>query len=129
MQVDIYSPSDIGSADVAVPSDPALRRVLLRFHLRGLEHWQFAYGDITVTGSLSDRPPHEAREAVRRSGGAPGEEATLPGSPYWMPARIVTPAGVEPGIPLGAGYIEVEAPPDYLARGGRFSLHWIDFYR
>ncbi len=153
--IDVYSPGGIGDAYVRLASAGALRQVRLRFHLRGLEHWEFVYDGVTVAGSLPSQPGAEASETLRRQAQAsdthpltpqaptvqagvgqtpsaqPGTEQEItPGSPYWMAVKVVVPAGSEPSIPLKAGYFELEAPQDFLRSGtSRFTIGWIDFYR
>jgi hypothetical protein len=47
-----------------------------------------------------------------------------------MNIRLVPAAGSPATIPLQDGYIEVEAPRDFLASGQtKFAIRWIDFYR
>jgi hypothetical protein len=127
----VYDPGGIGSADIELPEDVNPQQMLLRFHLRGLEHWEFTYEQITVAGSLPSDPGADPQQTVRNAGQpSDAEQAITSDSPYWMPVKIVTPDGAPPTFPLTAGYIEVAAPEDYLAGSGEpFSLSWIDFYR
>src|SRR5689334_15585107 len=51
--IQIFSPRGIGGADAKFTSAALPRRVVMRFHLRGLEELRFTYGGITVTASLA----------------------------------------------------------------------------
>jgi hypothetical protein len=123
--VDIANPSGVGGATIAITSAARPRRITLRLHLRGLEELRFSYGDATISASLAS--DLAIREAYRSAG---PEQAIAEGSPYWMSIRLVPAGGAPATIPLQQGYIEVEAPQDFLARGQTtFSIQWVDFYR
>jgi hypothetical protein len=124
--VEIFSPGGIGGAEVEITSAALPQTIALRLHLRGLEDLRFTYSGITITTSLSSAGG-PARQTYQ-SGGQ--EQAIAEGSPYWMSVRLVSNGGSPAAIPLQDGYIEVEVPRDFLARGQtKFAIKWIDFYR
>jgi hypothetical protein len=125
--VEVFSPSGIGSAEVVITSAARPQKIVLRLHLRGLEQLRFTYGDATVTASLSSTGDSATQQTYRGDG---QEQAIVEGSPYWMSIRLVPAGGSPATIPLENGYIEVEAPQDFLAnRKTKFAIQWIDFYR
>jgi hypothetical protein len=124
--VQIFSSSGIGSADIEVTSAALPQKILLRFHLRGLEELRFTYGDTSVTAAVSSAGDKTAHQSQLSNG---QEHSVSEGSPYWMPIRVV-PGAADATLPPQESYIEVEAPADFITRGQRkFSIHWVDFYR
>jgi hypothetical protein len=125
--VEVFSPSGIGGAEVEITSAALPQTIVLRLHLRGLEQLRFTYGDTTVTTSLSSASDNTANQTYQ---GAGQEQTIAEGSPYWMSVRLVPPSGSPATVPLESGYIEVEAPKDFLARRQtKFAIQWIDFFR
>ena len=125
--VEVFSPSGIGGAEVEITSVALPQTIVLRLHLRGLERLRFTYGDTTVTASLSSAGDNAANQTYQ---GAGQEQTIAEGSPYWLSVRLVPTGGSPASIPLESGYIEVEAPKDFLARGQtKFAIQWIDFFR
>ncbi len=125
--IQVYSDSGIGSAEVEVAAGPMPKTILLRFHLRGLEELRFAYGNVTIMGSITSNKAGGIRQSLRGLGDSPGKEQTIAQeSPYWLKMRVVS----QTDIPIQDGYIEVETPADFLSSGQRkFSIQWVDFYR
>ena len=113
--IDIISPTGIGSAAIERISGQWPARIVMRLHVKGLESFQFLYGDTRIDVSVSshgDNAVHEVYEQPGKMG------AASPGDPYWI---AVTP---------GAGYFDLEAPADFLKSGeSKFTIEWIDFYR
>ena len=125
--IQVYSDSGIGSAEVEVTAGPVPKTILLRFHLRGLEELRFAYGNVTVMGSIASTKAGGIRQSLRGLGDIPAkEQAISTESQYWLKMRVVS----QTDIPIQDGYIEVEAPPNFANGGHRkFAIQWIDFYR
>lgn len=124
--IDIFSESGIGEAAFEFIPDSLPSKILLRFHLRGLEELRFAYGETVISAAISSTGQHEIRQSLSQAGERPMEALTT-SSPFWMKLRVVS---REPKIPLRDGYVEVEAPQDFLSSGARnATIHWIDFYR
>ena len=132
---DIFSHSGIGGADVSLTEGTMRSQMLLRFHLKGLESLQFAYGETAVSGEIvvslavSSSGEHDVRETVTL-----GEDRTetplTPDSPYWMAVSITPAEGATASIPLANGYFEVTPPADFLHGDYQdFTVEWIDFYR
>jgi len=127
---DVFSQSGIGGADVSLMSGPMPKQILLRFHLKGLESLQFAYGETVITLTVSGSETHDVQETVLQGGIGAQEIPLTPDSPYWMDVNIVASEGTTTSIPLEDGYFEVTFPIDFLQNDHRtYSLEWIDFYR
>jgi len=129
--IEIFSPKGIGQAEFEIVSQDLPKKILMRFHLRGLEELRFAYDETVITTSLASTGENDIRQSIKRKGDQQiAAQAIMPNSPYWMKTRVVSPDNSRPQIPLQNGYIDVEAPEDFLKGGHRkASIHWIDFYR
>ena len=124
--IDVHSESGIGRGQVDLVSGQWPERLILRFHLSGLEGMQFHYGDTTV--SVSVNSSDHVIQSVTTSD--ENQRPISQESTQWMPVRIVTPNGVAFTLPLADGVIEVEAPRDFLDGDFTgFTLEWVDFYR
>jgi hypothetical protein len=124
--IEIFSASGIGAAVFEFIPGLLPPKILLRFHLRGLEELRFAYGETEVKASIASTSDNAIRQSISRAGEKPMEMLTA-NSPFWMKLRV---ASRDQKIPLREGYIEVEAPADFLRSGARqVKIHWIDFYR
>lgn len=124
--IDIFSESGIGEAAFEFIPDSLPPKILLRFHLRGLEELRFAYGETVISAAISSTGEHAIQQSLSRAGERQMETLTA-SSPFWMKLRVVS---REQKIPLRDGYVEVEAPADFLRSGARnATIHWIDFYR
>lgn len=129
--IEIFSKSGIGSATIELTSDAVPKKMTLRFHLRGLEELRFGYDETAITVSLSSTDARQIRQSFSRAGERPVKETAIAAdSPYWMKLRVVVHGGARGTLPLQNGYIEAEAPEDFL-KGGyrRATIQWIDFYR
>jgi hypothetical protein len=126
-EIDIYSPSGIGSASVALESDSMPGAMILRLHLVGLEQVQLTSSHETVRASVSSDGTFRLGEQTILTAGA--ESPLLPGSPLWVEIDIVS-TQAEKKIPLQDGYFQVTVPKEFLQNAGSsFEVHWIDFYR
>ena len=127
--ITIYSKSGIGGTEIEQISGEKPDQYNFHFYLSGLEELKFAYGQTLITVNVSSSEGNEVRQSVLDS--ASGEEtAVTPDSPYWMDVTIVPTEGTVAEIPLLHGYIDVQAPDDFLLnQNGSFALQWIDFYR
>lgn len=122
-EVDVFSKTGIGSADVALTSGRRPSSLVLRFHLKGLEQMRFSYGATVVTVSV---PSNRESPVLETIGLAGGEETISRGSPYWMSVEYVEAAK----DPVGKGYFLVTAPQDFVtADPWAFSMSWVDFFR
>jgi hypothetical protein len=129
--VQVWSQSGIGSAHLEATSASLPRRIVIRFHLQGLEQLLLTYDGNVVTGSVASTAGNGIRQSRRTTGDTSAQEQLLsPDSPYWMKMSLISMDAVPAAIPLQEGYIEVEMP-DHLLSGGyhKFSIRWIDFYR
>ncbi len=101
--------------------------MVLHFLLKGLEKLDVAYGQTTVTASLSSTPEYGVIESVRHA--ADEEREVSPDSPYWMAVTIVPAQGSAATIPLKEGYIKVQLPEDLGREQRSFTIRWVDFFR
>jgi len=126
--VEVVSPSGIGSADLVL-SGPIPKSMVLRFRLKGLERLDVAYGQTTVTASLSSMPEYGVIESVRQA--TDGQEREIsPGSPHWMAVTLVPAESAKAAMPPQGAYIEVRLPADFLMSGERaLTIRWVDFFR
>lgn len=125
--IDIVSPTGIGGVEIDKTSGEWPPKITMRFHLKGLEDLQFAYGDKVVKVSVSSNGSGAVQESVIISG---KEMPIAQDSPYWMNVTILAKDGTPGEIPLQDGTIEVDAPADFLQSGlAKFTTQWIDFYR
>lgn len=125
--IDIVSPTGIGGAAIEKTGGQWPPKVLMRFHLNGLEDLKFTYGDKTMAVSVSSTGDNTVRESAIISD---SETPIKNDSPYWMAVNIVSKDGSAGKIPLEDGLIEVTAAADFLRSGNtQFSIEWIDFYR
>lgn len=125
--IEIFSASGVGQADFELVAPEMPKRIIMQFHLRGLEELRFAYGQTVVSASIASTGEKRIRQSMSRAGERPTEaQALTSNSPFWMEIRVVS----RDPIPLREGYIEVEAPADFFASGARqVTIQWIDFYR
>ncbi len=127
--VTIYSKTGIGGTEIEQISGDEPDQFQFHLYLSGLEELKFAYGQTLITVNVSSSEGNEVRQMMRDSGSGV-ETAVTPDSPYWMDVTIVPTEGTVAEIPLLHGYIDVQAPDDFLLnQNGSFALQWIDFYR
>jgi len=125
--IDIVSPPGIGGAAIEKTGGQWPPKVLMRFHLKGLEDLKFMYGDKTVAVSVSSTGDSTVRESAIIGD---SETPIKNDSPYWMAVNILSKDGSPGKIPLEDSTIEVTAPADFLrSDNAQFSIEWIDFYR
>jgi hypothetical protein len=125
--VDVVSPSGIGDATIRLAPGVKPAKIILRFHLAGLESMTYRYGQTSVAASIASGGDHRVLESVSSGSGAADSKPIVPISPAWMPVTIVS---KDNAYPIQEGYIDVEAPRDFLAGSERqFSFSWVDFYR
>ena len=125
--IDIVSPTGIGGAAIEKTGGQWPQKVVMRFHLKGLEDLKFTYGDKTMTVSVSSADDNAVRESAIIGD---SETPMKNDSPYWMAVNIVSKDGSLGKLPLDDGMIEVAAPADFLrSDNAQFLIEWIDFYR
>lgn len=129
LMLEITSETGIGSARITLGDTAAIRDLILRLHLAGLEELDFDYPGAAVLASVSSHDLSVREQA--QPAGASAPQTITPGSPWWMEIGILrAEAGATPVIPLPDGYFDVSVPRDFL-RGGHdsFTVSWVDFYR
>ena len=123
--LDIESPRGIGGSIVELSTKMRPKRLLLRFHLRGLEELRFTYNERTTVVALASTGSREVREQLHQGG---AERTLAPGDAHWMTVRIGGSASTAAGP--NDGVIDVEAPKEFLASGARrFTIEWVDYFR
>ena len=127
--VTIYSKNGIGGTEIEQISGKKPTQYNFHLYLSGLEELKFAYGQTLITVNVSSSAGNEVRQSVMDSGSGV-ETAVTPDSPYWMDVTIVPTEGTAAEIPLLHGYIDIQAPADFLLNQDKsFALQWVDFYR
>ena len=125
-QIDVQSPTGIGSATFELESGTMPEIMTLRLHLKGLEQFRLLSPQDQIAASISSGDPLHANHETILSSGA--ESQLLPGHPLWIEIEIVSNA--EKTIPLEEGYFEVTIPQEFIRNVDKtFEVEWIDFYR
>lgn len=124
----IYSPVGISHAVIERTSPSWPSEIVLRLHLKGLENFEIAAGELKLEGSVAlqnERP-------VLRLWKDSNEQTPLNSmSPHWIKLQTLDVHGAPAKqLPLRDGYFEMQLP-SVLFEGNpkRFSIRWIDFYR
>jgi hypothetical protein len=102
--------------------------VVVRLHLRGLEHLQISTGKRTLHAVVGIR---DKQLEVRLWKDQDEDHPLSRTDPFWVNIRIRNKDGSPAQqLPLQDGYFEMELPGALLADNPRtLTLHWIDFYR
>lgn len=116
--LDITSDTGIGSATVTL-GKARPERLVLRLHLKGLEHFSLTQGNTELGMAVSSATEHPAHRWVTRLDDPKhAEEPVAEGNPLWMPMRT------------GDGCFAIEAPKTVLeGKEATLTVRWIDFYR
>jgi hypothetical protein len=126
-QIDVQSPTGIGSAAFELESGAMPEHIMLRLHLKGLEQFRLTSAQDQIAASVSSGDATNTENQTLLSSGT--ESPLLPGHPLWMEIEIVS-EGTEKQIPLEEGYFEVIVPQEFISNIGKtFEIEWIDFYR
>lgn len=124
-QIDIQSPTGIGSASFELESGAMPQDITLRLHLKGLEGFRLSSARDQISASVSGEAANADTQTIRSSG---TESPLSPGDPLWVEIEIVSEA--EKNIPLEEGYFAVTVPQEFIWNAGNtFEIEWIDFYR
>jgi len=122
----IYSPFGISSATIERTTEHWPNKVVIELHLKGLESFSVANGDLILEASVSSRNG-DARLWMNRK-----EDSALDAeSPYWMQIRMLGRDGkMVKTIPLTDGYFEMQLPKKILEGNPKsITVQWTDFYR
>jgi hypothetical protein len=126
-QVDIQSPTGIGSASFELVLGTMPENITLRLHLTGLERFRLTSAQDQIAASVSSGDALGIQNESILSSGT--ETPLLPGHPLWMEIEIVS-GQAEKKIPLEDGHFEVIVPQEFIRNAGTmFEIQWIDFYR
>jgi hypothetical protein len=125
----VHSPFGISEANVERlgPNWPA--RVVVRLHLKGLEHFRASNGHVVLEASASITSSGVQEIRLWKDG---NEAAPLDAtSPFWTKIRAIGDDGkLARKIPLERGFFQIELPTQFFAGNPRsIQFNWIDFYR
>ena len=99
--------------------------VMLRLHLKGLEHFKVTVGKVTLEASGSGHGERQWKDGK--------EDTPLDAkSPYWMKIRMFGDDGKQATttVPLKDGYFEIQFPKSMFEDNPKtITVDWIDFYR
>lgn len=122
----IFSEAGVGHALIKRNEDKWPDTILLRFHLRGLEHFDITNGKVKLSGAVSSqdwstRVWRDDRETMLLDSH----------SPYWMEIQIVDREGRPTATDVGKlRYVELSLPTAFLEDNpDSIQINWIDFYR
>ena len=124
-----HSPRGISNAAIERAGEKWPAVVVLRLHLKGLEHFEVSNGKVKLTGSASLQ---DGAITVRLWNNGKEDEPLDANSPYWTVVRFVDGGGDRPmkQIRLNGGYFELALPPALFERNPKsITASWIDFYR
>lgn len=136
----IRSSTGIGGASITRRGKAWPARVVVRLHVNGLESFQvsneatdevskkLSSNAITVHAAISSHP---GVPSIRQWRNDDEHELLDQDSQYWMPIKLLDPAGHRATqMPLRGGDIELHLPSILFADNPReITLRWIDFYR
>ena len=100
--------------------------MILRLHLKGLEHFKVTNGKVTLEAAGSG---HDGKVRLWKDG---KEDSPLDAkSPYWTEIRMFGDDGKPTtSIPLKDGYFEIQLPKALFEDNPKsITINWIDFYR
>lgn len=122
----VHSPFGISHADIERLDGKWPDTVVLRLHLKGLEHFQVTNGTVKLAGSVSSQGGK-----VRLWKDDKVDSPLDRDSPYGMQLRMVGSDGkTATSIPLKDGYFEMSLPKAFLeGNPNSITVNWIDFYR
>ncbi len=125
---DVKSPTGIGRAVVERKGDAWPKAVVVRLHLKGLEHFKASNGTVAVGAAATIR---DGMVEVRQWKGDNEQTPLADGDPLRMAVRAVDRDGKPAArMPLDGGHFEVTLPAAMFAGGPRaITLEWVDFYR
>lgn len=124
----IQSPFGISRAIIQRKNEPWPDRMLLRLHLKGMEHILLMNDRIKIEGSIGIQ---DGKPLVRLWKDGKEDSPLTSKSPFWIDVRILGRDG-NPAteLPLKDGYFELQLPAA-IFEGNPLSItvEWIDFYR
>ena len=102
--------------------------VILRLHLKGLEHFKVTNGKVTLEAAVSS---HDNKQPVRQWKDGKEDEPLDIKSAYRMDIHLVgKDEKVATTIPMTDGYFEIQLPKALFEDNPKsITVSWIDFYR
>ncbi len=125
----ITSTTGIGKATIRRTGEHWPKVVKFQIHLRGLESFTIAHGDVKLAVAVTSTGDH-ARLIHLWKDGKEGPQLGKD-SAYWTDVKMVAKRpDKKPRIPLDDGYFELEVPRALLKSNPEsLAIGWIDFYR
>lgn len=123
---DVRSPAGISHSVISREAESWPKTMVMRLHLRGLEHFSLAQGDVKIEGAVS------SQDGSVRLWIAEQEDKPLTEThPLWIKVRRLDAEGQPTNaLPCPAGSIELQVPRALLKDNpSTFTLGWIDYYR
>jgi hypothetical protein len=124
----VKSPFGISQAVIERLGPKWPKAVVLRLHLKALEHFSAANDKVTLHAVAGVR---EGKPEVREWQDNQEDQPLRPTDPHWIDIRVVGGDG-KPAqrLPLAGGYFELTLPPALFAPNPKLlTVRWIDFYR
>ena len=122
----VHSPFGISQTVIERTDEDWSDIVMLRLHLKGLEHFKVSPGKVTLEAVVSSQ---DGKVRLWKDG---KEDSPLDAkSPYWTEIRMVGNDGKPTtAIPLKDGYFEIQLPKALFEDNPKsITVNWIDFYR
>ena len=122
----VHSPFGISQTVIERTDEDWSDIVMLRLHLKGLEHFKVSTGKVTLEAVVSSQ---DGKVRLWKDG---KEDSPLDAkSPYWTEIRMVGNDGKPTtAIPLKDGYFEIQLPKALFEDNPKsITVNWIDFYR
>jgi hypothetical protein len=126
--ISVHSPFGISQAVIERQQNTWPRAVVLRLHLKGLEHFRASNGRARVDAAVGIQ---EEKVTVRLWKDGKEDAPLDEKSPFWTAIRIVGADGRQAkGLPLKGGYFDIALPRAFFDGNPKaITLNWIDFYR
>lgn len=124
---EVTCPSGIGGLKIERQGEAWPKTMLMRLHIRGLEHFHASAGGLALGAALSS--PEMTRSWLEKDGKSINQDA---GDPLHLEVRVRDRDGtpVESRMSPKGGSIEVVIPEAFFReKPEAITISWIDFYR
>jgi hypothetical protein len=125
--LDVYSPRGISRATIQRTGARWPDSLVLRLHLKGLEHFRVGSGKVRLEGAVSV----EGGKPQLRLWNEGFEDRPLDEkSDYWIDVQLLDAKAPPAPAAIEGGYFELQLPPAlFVANPASITVAWIDFYR